>query len=200
MVNSEVHAEIWKTFRLNNRRRRKAIPYCSGWRYTRNDLTKVFRNVGYKKGAEIGVRFGYFSKIICENNPDLKLYCIDPWDAYDTKYPQEKQDEIYLKAVENLEPYNVQIVRMTSMNALDQFADGSLDFVYIDGNHDFDYVMMDIICWSKKVRSGGIVAGHDYYSGEVGIMKAVDAYTHSHNIRPWYVTKDQMPTFYWVKP
>ena len=50
------------------------------------------------------------------------------------------------------------------MDAVKDFADGSLDFVYIDGHHGFKYVAEDIWEWHKKVKKGGIVAGHDYFT------------------------------------
>ncbi len=48
------------------------------------------------------------------------------------------------------------------MDALEDFEDNSLDFVYIDGDHNFKHISEDIYEWTKKVRSGGIVSGHDY--------------------------------------
>ena len=87
------------------------------------------------------------------------------------------------------------------MDALADFEDSSLDFVFIDGNHTFDYAVSDIIYWSYKVRKGGIVAAHDYYAfAKNGVMKAVDAYTHCHHIDPWYVTYEHVPTAFWFKP
>lgn len=48
------------------------------------------------------------------------------------------------------------------MDVVKQFKDESLDFVYIDGNHSFQHVVNDLCEWEKKVKVGGIVAGHDY--------------------------------------
>jgi predicted O-methyltransferase YrrM len=48
------------------------------------------------------------------------------------------------------------------LRAADDFLDNSLDFVYIDAGHRFDDVVQDIIKWTKKVRKGGIISGHDY--------------------------------------
>jgi glycosyltransferase involved in cell wall biosynthesis len=48
------------------------------------------------------------------------------------------------------------------MQAVTDFADESLDFVYIDGNHQLKYVVEDIVEWTKKIKKGGIIAGHDY--------------------------------------
>lgn len=200
MDKREIHKTIKAKFHLSNKTHNN-LPWCSGSRYNRNNLAELFGELNYNLGAEIGVRFGRFSRKFLINNQDLKLYCVDPWDGYDdNKYPPAKQQEIYLRAVKKLSGYNVVIIRKTSMDALAEFKDESLDFVYIDGNHRFDFVCPDIIEWSKKVRSGGIVACHDYYVGEVGVKCAVEAYVHSHNIVPWYATKELSPTAYWVKP
>jgi len=166
---------------------------------TRNDLGIVCHRLGYKVGAEIGTRKGIFAESLCQQHPGLHLYCIDPWMAYNY-VSQRRQEQIYPHAVERLSAYNATLVRKTSMDAVDDFSDESLDFVYIDGNHKFDFVMCDLICWSKKVRQGGIVALHDYRPGEwAGVVAAIDAYTASHDIRPWYVTRETEPTAFWVR-
>lgn len=51
------------------------------------------------------------------------------------------------------------ILRLTSEQAAILFVDDSLDFCYIDAQHDFLSVMQDITRWWPKVRSGGIIAG-----------------------------------------
>ncbi len=87
------------------------------------------------------------------------------------------------------------------MDAVRDFPDKSLDYVYIDGLHDFDNVMMDIIHWTRKVKSGGIVSGHDFaVAHNDGIIQAVEAYTRAHNIQTWYIThEDYPPSFCWVR-
>ena len=60
--------------------------------------------------------------------------------------------------------------------------------------------MTDIIEWSKRVRSGGIVAGHDYFRfRDSGVIQAVDIYTHMHKIHEWFVTDEREPTWFFVK-
>ena len=80
--------------------------------------------------------------------------------------------------------------------------DGSLDFVYIDGAHDFDNVMLDLIVWSRKVKAGGIVAGHDYdRPHKRGVVPAVDTYTRMHGIHEWFLTDQKREaSFIWMKP
>ena len=88
------------------------------------------------------------------------------------------------------------------MDAARTLPDESLDFVYIDANHDFDHCMEDLIAWSRKVRSGGIVAGHDYdRPHRKGVVPAVDAYTKAHRIQEWFLTDQKREASYmWVKP
>jgi len=49
------------------------------------------------------------------------------------------------------------------MEAVEDFEDESLDFVYIDANHEFRYIAEDLCEWTKKVKKGGIVSGDDYF-------------------------------------
>jgi len=58
---------------------------------------------------------------------------------------------------------NIIKIRKTSVEASKEFADGSLDAVYIDAEHDPISVRSDINAWRTKVRKGGILCGHDFY-------------------------------------
>jgi hypothetical protein len=92
---------------------------------------------------------------------------------------------------------------MGSLEAVRHFDDNYLDFVYLDGAHDFDSAMLDIIHWSRKVRPGGIVAGHDWDRKECRVAEAVLGYTLAYRIDPWFVLGrqyDRGGTFMWVKP
>jgi len=188
-------------------KRNDNLPH-TGWTraINREGLAEIFNEAGFKKGCEVGVRRGGYSVVLCQKIPGLELFCVDPWIPYRGRRPsQEHQDHIYEDAVRNLAPYNCHIIRKTSMEAVKDFADNSLDFVYIDAMHEFDPVMMDIICWTPKVKIGGIVAGHDYVdSYTCGVIDAVRAYTFYHNIYHWYITydwqkKEGTPSWFWVK-
>lgn len=177
-----------------------ALPFTGWHNCTRKDLIEVFAEVGYRVGAEVGVRKGENALFMFKTIPDLKLYCIDPWTPYKTM-PKERQD-VYLQiAHEALDQYDAIFVQKTSMDAVKDFEDEFFDFVYIDGRHEFDFVMEDLIHWSPKVKKGGIVSGHDYYFfPDGGIVDAVNAYTKANNIYPWYVTRqDKEHTFCWVR-
>jgi hypothetical protein len=57
----------------------------------------------------------------------------------------------------------VKTLRMDSVEAAATFADKSLAFVYLDGDHSLDGFRRDFYAWFPKVKSGGVIAGHDYY-------------------------------------
>ena len=172
-------------------------------KFKRHDLAKMFCELGYQSGAEIGVADGRNSLTLCQEIPNLKLLCIDPWQRYRGNPrggPQLQHDGNYELASARLADYNATLVKAFSMDAVRDVLPESLDFVYIDGNHSFDWVMQDIIEWSKRVRPGGIVSGHDYYHfGWAGVVEAVNAYIRAHTITEWFVTVEREPSWFWVK-
>jgi len=188
---------IFKHFRFVSR---KDICPLSSKRGGRDQLGDVYRDLGFTTGAEIGVRAGNYSKIICSKVPGIKYFCIDPWVQHNS-ISNERQDAYLKAAKETLKDFDVTFIKKYSMDALADFKPRSLDFVYIDGDHLFDFVVCDIVFWAGKVKRGGIVAVHDYcncYRG--GVIKAVDAYTYCHKIDPWFVTGELQSTAFWVNP
>ena len=188
------------------------IPDCS-----RDDLPQFFFEMGFRVGAEIGVYKGEYTKKFLDAG--IKMYGIDPWldyVEYHNSRGQERIDFQYEHAKRVLTPYpNCTIIRKTSMEAVEDFADESLDFVYIDANHLLRYVVEDICEWSKKVRRDGIISGHDYFyekrdhSNVVQVPYAVRAYTDAYYIQNWYVLgreelvkgekRDRWRSWMWVK-
>lgn len=185
-------------------------------------LAKLFGELEFNLGVEIGTDQGEYAEVLLESNPSLHLVCVDPWkaEAYEKGYQpesnekQEYFDKRYQETLDRLLPYQnrVGFKKMTSMEALDGIPDNSLDFVYIDGNHDFLNVTQDLYYWTKKVRSGGIVSGHDfvrYPSGKFNhVKKVVEAYTTSYHYLPVFLVtptnegmkRDRFRSFFFVKP
>ena len=171
--------------------------------FSRKHLALLFNSLDFHKGAEIGVDLGRHAFNLCKRISGLQLLCVDPY-APDRRNPRALEPDKYSgrfrRAQEKLAGYNVVWMRQMSMDAVREIDDESLDFVYIDGNHMFDYVMTDLIEWSKKVRLGGIVSGHDYYNfRNGGVVPAVDAYTKAHKIKEWFVLGEKSPSFLWAK-
>ena len=161
----------------------------------RTALIELFKELGFKIGAEIGTDHGQYAQTLCERIPGLELHCVDPWLAYTEgkeTHTQEDVDQIYRQACDRLMNLNppVTIYKEKSMEAVKRFKDNSLDFVFIDGNHEFSYVLEDITEWSKKVKAGGIIVGHDYTVNperKYGVIEAVQKYIGEYRITPWFV-------------
>lgn len=184
----------------------------------REILGDWFREFGFKVGAEIGTERGIFSKTLLKAHPKLKLYCIDPWQPYDgyiAKINGEQLKMKYYEAQERLKDYNAELIREFSMDAVRKFKNESLDFVYIDGNHDLPWCMDDIIEWEKKVKVGGIVSGHDYVGMKDKrptrflVVEALRWYTELKPIPLWFIlgrnakiegdVRDNSRSWMWVK-
>ena len=157
-------------------------------------LPNLFRELGYKLGAEIGVNKGRFSKRIMykmrKNNP--KLFLVDNYPVYeDFGYYADpvRQQSCFEEAKIRLKNFNCEWVNKSSMEASKDFLDESLDFVFIDANHHYEYVVEDIAQWSKKIRKGGIVSGHDYSPHMFEVKAAVDGWVKSRKINPWFLTE-----------
>ena len=185
--------------------RRTRIPLKVHEGVKRDYLAEKFAELEFTKGAEIGVRYGEFSEVLCQKNPKLKLYSIDPWDLVYNDYRShalggDKQNEAYKIAKERLKPYNCELIKKTSLDAMQDFDNESLDFVYIDGSHEFDYVMLDIITWSWKVKKGGIISGHDYYEFRWGdVIRSVDNYAYVHKVQQIDLTDERTPSWWFER-
>jgi len=178
-------------------------------------LAKWFGEWGFKRGAEIGVEAGLYSEALCKLNPALELFCIDAWLKLEYRYwvTSRRVEGYRLQAIERLSPYNCHFIRKWSMDAVKDFKDGELDFVYIDADHTYEATMNDIIEWGKKVRSGGVISGHDYIhrggQSEHKVIEAVNHYTRENKVSPWFVLgskakqpgeiRDQCRSWMWVK-
>ena len=162
---------------------------------SRMDLPEFLREMDYKVGAEVGVYNGGFTEKLCQAG--LKVFGVDPWTSYYGDRDQERQDAIYEEACEKLAPYDCTLIRKSSTEAAKQFARESLDFVYIDSDHRFKQTAADIVDWNRKVRSGGVISGHDYFTSlpharkfrcQVGAV--VDAYVKAFGIENFYTFGD----------
>jgi hypothetical protein len=173
---------------------------------TREGLADLFAELEFNIGAEIGVDQGIYSEVLCKANLGLSLHGIDSWKAYKGYSDYTSQAHIDANkadALKRLAPYNYTIVQKFSMEAVKDYPDGCFDFVYIDGNHEFLHVTEDIFHWSRKVRKGGILAGHDYRRTSnlwvCHVRDVVNAWTYSHKINPWFTTNYvDTPSWFWV--
>lgn len=171
--------------------------------FTRAHLARHFGALGFTRGAEIGVADGRNSLTLCQSIPGLHLLCVDPWRKYVENPrggPQEQHDVNFSIAQSRLAGFNVSFIKAMSMDAVRTVPLASLDFVFVDAHHGYQFVIDDITEWSKRVRPGGIVAGHDFYHFKwAGVVEAVSEYTAAHGITDWSICDEREPSFWWVK-
>jgi len=169
------------------------IPGCS-----RTELPAFFKEMGYKYGAEIGVLTGLFTKRFCDEG--MKMLAVDPWAPYYGDRDRTRQEKFYNDTCALLAPYDCRVIRKSSMDAAAEIPKESLDFVYIDSDHRFKETAEDIVEWGKRVRPGGIVAGHDYFTSlpwarrfrcQVGAI--VDAYVKCFGVENFYTLGELDP-------
>ena len=147
-----------------------------------------------KRGAEIGVSGGRFSRRLLASVPGLTLYSIDPW---------AEDDRIYHKALRTLGPFeNCHVMRDYSLDVVDLFDDGGLDFFYLDADRRYASVTEDLDAWVPKLRPGGLVCGCCYYNlpGGERVKDAVDDWTAANGIETWFVlVHHRYPCYLWEK-
>jgi hypothetical protein len=165
----------------------------------RDTLAHLFHVWGFTSGVEVGVERGLYSEVLCRENPGVRLYCVDPWRAhrgYRDHVNQDKLDGFCVEAGERLKPYpRATLVRKFSVDAAKDLGNGSLDFAYLDGNHNIENVIADLAAWTPKVRTGGIIAGHDFarhkWPNQIHVVQALGAWTAAYDIAPWFVLGSQ---------
>jgi len=134
---------------------------------------------------EIGAFYGANIISVAESygsHKDSKLYCIDPWEDYDEydeyKTEQEKNYNGFLENVENSGFKNKIIVkRGYSHSEIIKLPDEFFDIIYIDGNHEPEYVLEDAVLSFRKLKKGGMLIFDDYGNGGPDLAKrGIDAF------------------------
>jgi len=161
--------------------------------------------------VEVGVDEGAFSEYLLEYWRGRRLVSVDPWlemapDEYtDTcNTAQASMDDKYETSRARLARFGdrSEIWRETSVEAAGRTAPGTLDFVYLDARHSYEGVTEDLHAWFPLVRSGGLMAGHDYNDGVFvegvhGVRSAVDGFFAARSI-PVAHTYTDVPFASWI--
>ena len=123
---------------------------------------------------ELGVDKGDFSETILSITDPNQLFLVDIWES--ERYSEEK----YAKIKEKFKTEDeVSIIRERSEVALKDFDDDFFDWVYIDTTHSYEQTSEELEISRRKVKQGGVIAGHDYCVGNVskrlpyGVISAV---------------------------
>jgi len=142
-------------------------------------------------GAEVGIAGGNNASDILQNMPNIRcLYLIDPYKKYDglAQYQSCSNNQfkgLYEKAKSKLDPFHNRIrwVFKKFEECTRKDVSDALDFVYVDGNHTYDYVKQDIGVATALAKVGAVIGGHDWgWSGNrSGVKRAVKEYAEKYN-------------------
>lgn len=153
-------------------------------------LVDILKEKGFKIGVEIGTDRGGYAEDICKRYPEFELYTCDPYLPYNEGKEVKTQEDMNHFRDEAREllgnyPNCTFIPGQTSKQLAEVFKDNSIDFVFIDGNHEYEGVKEDIELWYPKIKKGGIVSGHDYVERpdlKYGVVQAVDEFVRKNDI------------------
>lgn len=136
-------------------------------------------------GTWKGMSASYMAVEIINSGKNIKFDCIDTWEYTDLQNDinQSMFNNLYETFLNNIEPVKhiVNPVRCLSWEGALLYENKSLDFIFIDAAHDYDSVVKDINAWLPKLKSSGVLAGHDYRNA-IGVKKAVDEIIGQNNI------------------
>lgn len=169
--------------------RRRADRNLTAWRKQYPTVVSYIKDNNLKVGCEVGVAFGTQSVAILKEAGVDKLYSIDPYKAYRDPFSAgitpKHWDTLMHLVRSRLLPFGErsEFIRAASLEAVVQFEDGSLDFVYLDGDHNYGSIKKDLAAWVKKVRSGGLLMGDDYTQQFPGVRKAIDEFVRAHKLK-----------------
>lgn len=144
------------------------------------------------KYLEIGAFYGANALSVASTygtHPDSKIYCVDPWEDY-ADYPEYKNQQatIYDTFLQNVENSGVKdkivIQRGYSNREVPKFEDEFFDIIYIDGNHEPEYVLEDAVLSFRKLKIGGIMIFDDYgWGGPDLTQRGIDAFVSGYHKR-----------------
>lgn len=156
------------------------VPMPRGWMPSDEGL--AYRALVERAGrrvVEVGSWLGRSASYVARV---ASLTCVDHFsgssDRYDTSY-RETLAAIDVRAafaahVRALGA-EVRLLVEPSVTAATRFGARSLDLVFLDASHDEAAVRADVEAWRPKIRSGGILAGHDHDDDHPGVVRAVRA-------------------------
>ena len=143
------------------------------------DVAKTLHDgmVMVEVGSWLGRSAALMGVEIANSGKQATLICVDPWvdggpDLRDTKHFKNQTKPIIDQFIENTKPVrqHISMLRMTSLEAVSKFNDGSVDFLMLDGDHCYEAVKADIKAWLPKMKPGGLLTGDDY--GWPGVNRA----------------------------
>jgi len=122
-------------------------------------------------GSFKGCSSSYMAVEIINSGKSIQFDCVDTWEGsweHQAGQPFEDPNVVAGNLFEVFESNmslvagHYRAIRLPSVEAANLYPDNSLDFVFIDGDHEYDSVRADVTAWLPKIKEGGVIAGHDF--------------------------------------
>jgi hypothetical protein len=160
---------------------------------TREELLRTLPKGGVV--AEIGVANGDFSESILKYNLPKILYLVDAWDS--DRYSLKMREAVEERFKEEIAAGTVVIRPGYSTKVGEMFDDALFDWIYIDTDHTYQTTRDELMLYSRKVKNGGVIVGHDYMLGNwsnlmpYGVISAVNEFCASRDWELVAITMEQ---------
>ena len=162
-------------------------------------------------GAELGTCKGINALNLYQVTKPKKLYLCDIWtetvpdgkpwprgDMPDIWYG-DNYDLVRSFFEEEIDSGKVEIKKEFSSDFLVSLPDNYLDWVYIDSDHHYVCVSVEIDIAIKKVKSGGLILGHDYKTVPEdwgsSVIRAVNERIQSRDMMMEAITLESWPSY-----
>ena len=168
---------------------------------------------------EIGVFHGVTARNVCEllnslHGNEFKYVGLDLFEENlenegevipNTKFSNPLKN-IYFNYIKKLDPYsleavndllkkfknNVSLIKGNSNVILKKIDMSKIDYVFLDGGHDYQTVKNDLNCCREVIVNGGIILCDDYdLSYAPGVKKAIDEFSSEHGLKCSIICNDR---------
>ena len=161
-------------------------------------------------GTHLGDSYFAFCQSVKEHSTGTQCFAVDTWqgDAHTGPYGSDTYEHVLSHNQQQYQDFS-QLLRMTFDEALDQFADGSVDLLHIDGLHTYDAVRHDFETWFPKLSPQAVVLFHDsnVYEKDFGVWRFVRElearfpyfhFFHSHGLSMFTMTEKAPDSAQWM--
>jgi len=176
-----------------------------------NFFLDQIKNKKPKSFLEVGVFHGVTARNVCEllsniHKDDFKYIGLDLFEKNDESKSEiipntnfsNPLKQFYFKYIKRQDPYtieavedllrkfknNVHLIKGNSNNVLKKIDMSKIDYVFLDGGHDYETVKSDLECCTEVVDNGGTILCDDYnLSYAPGVKKAIDEYVMKKNYK-----------------
>ncbi len=127
------------------------------------DLVKPARFV--ELGSHKGDSYCAFCQAVVATKTSTQCFAIDSWEG--DEHVGKYESSIYSELKNYHDPLYSSfstLIRSYFDDALNQFEDGSIDLLHIDGLHTYEAVKHDFETWLPKLSKRGVVLFHDIYA------------------------------------